>query len=112
MRFEWDDRKNDLNRRKHDVSFEIATIAFDDPFALSQTDISSPDEERWITIGAVEPGLVLFVVHTHFESEGEEVIRIISARKAESSERKLYEEAHKDPKRRHKEASRKTRRRH
>jgi uncharacterized DUF497 family protein len=112
MRFEWDDRKNELNHRKHDVTFEIASTAFDDPFALTQPDISSEDEERWITLGAVEPGLVLFVVHTHIESEGEEVIRIISARKAESSERKLYEEAHKDAKRRHKKASRKTRRRH
>jgi len=112
MRFEWDDRKNELNRRKHDVAFETATIALDDPFALTQPDISSEDEERWITLGAVEPGLVLFVVHIHSEIEGEEVIRIISARKAESGERKLYEETHKDTKRRHQKASRKTRRRH
>jgi uncharacterized protein len=112
MRFEWDEHKSEINRRKHDVAFETAAIVFDDPYALTQPDFTSGDEERWITLGTVEPGLVLFVVHTQFESEGEEVIRIISARKAVSRERKLYEKAHKNTKARSAPASRKTRRRY
>jgi uncharacterized DUF497 family protein len=111
MRFEWDERKNRSNRRKHGVGFETATIVFDDPYAVTQPDISSGDEERWITLGAIEPGLVLFVVHTHPESE-EETIRIISARKAQSGERNIYAEAHKNTETRHTRASRKARRRH
>lgn len=112
MRFEWDARKNTINRRKHDVAFETASLVFEDPYAISQQDLSGGDEERWITLGAVEPGLVLFVVHTQHEREGEEVIRIISARKAEARERGAYAEAHKDSESRPKEASRKRRRRH
>jgi uncharacterized protein len=112
MRLEWDEHKNAINRRKHGVAFETAAIVFDDPYAVTQADLAIENEERWITLGAVEPGLILFVVHAHFEIGGEEVIRIISARKAESREREIYAEAHKKAKRRHKEASRKTRRRH
>lgn len=112
MRFEWDARKNATNRRKHDVAFETAALAFEDPYAISQRDISDSDEDRWVTLGAVEPGLILFVVHTQHEQEGEEIIRIISARKAEARERNVYAEAHKGSERRSKEASRKARRRH
>ena len=68
MRFEWDEHKNTINRRKHDVAFETAAMVFDDPFALTLRDETRGDEERWITIGAVEPGLILFVVHTHFRA--------------------------------------------
>jgi uncharacterized protein len=112
MRFEWDEHKSAINHRKHDVAFETASLVFDDPCAVTQRDETNEDEERWITIGAVEPGLVLLVVHTHVERDGEEVIRIISARKAESRERKIYAEAHKSSERRHKKAPRKARRRH
>jgi uncharacterized DUF497 family protein len=38
MRFEWDERKNEKNLRKHDVRFETAVLAFDDPCALTQPD--------------------------------------------------------------------------
>jgi hypothetical protein len=112
MRFEWDEHKNRLNRRKHSVGFETAALVFDDPYALTQGDSGAEDEERWITVGAIEPGLILFVVHTFYEERGEEVIRIISARGAAAHERRAYEEADKDAKRRHKETSRKTKRRH
>jgi hypothetical protein len=112
MRFEWDKGKNDLNRRKHRVAFETAAIIFEDPYALTRPDFSSEDEERWITLGAVESGLVLFVVHTYHEEDEELVIRIISARKAGPRERLVYEEAHKNSKRRHKDSSRNARRRH
>jgi uncharacterized protein len=112
MRFEWDEHKSTVNRRKHKVAFETAAIVFEDPYAVTYSDETSGDEKRWITIGAVEPGLIIFVVHIHFERGDEEIIRIISARKAESHERKLYAEAHKSSERRHKEPSRHARRRY
>src|ERR1700675_3079080 len=112
MRFEWDERKNRANRRKHGVAFETAAMVFDDPYAVTQPDIGSGDEERWVTLGAIEPGLILFVVHTHSCTQGEDTVRIISARKAESRERTIYEEAHKNTETRYTRASRKARRRH
>src|SRR5690242_10552624 len=101
MRFTWDENKNRLNLRKHEVRFETAVLVFDDPYALTRRDDNSDDEERWITVGAIGPGSILLVVHTFYESHNEEVIRIISARAAESHERRAYEEAHKGAKARH-----------
>ena len=112
MRFEWDEQKNRQNPRKHDVRFETAMLVFDDPYALTQRDFTSEDEERWITVGAIGPGSVLLVVHTFYEKQGEEIIRIISARAAESHERRAYEETHKGAEARHPRHRRKKRRGH
>jgi uncharacterized protein len=101
MRFEWDEHKNRQNLRKHDVRFETAGLVFDDPYAITQRDYSSDDEERWITVGAIGQGSILLVVHTFYERPEGEIIRIISARAAESHERKAYEQAHKGAKARH-----------
>ena len=93
MRWAWDAKKNRDNKRAHGLSFETAQLVFDDPLAASRPDPSS-EEERWQTIGLVEP-VVLFVVHTWPEPEkecGEDIGRIISARKATTHERKAYEE--------------------
>src|SRR5580693_10198953 len=95
MRFTWDENKNRRNLRKHDVRFETAVLVFNDPYAVTRRDDNSDDEERWITVGALGPGAILLVVHTFYENHNEEVIRIISARAAESHERRAYEEAHK-----------------
>jgi uncharacterized DUF497 family protein len=77
------------------VSFEIAALVFDDALAITLPD-PYPDEERWRTIGApsAQSDVVLLVVHTWpGENEaGEEVGRIISARKATRQERRAYEE--------------------
>jgi uncharacterized protein len=110
MRFEWDDKKNRQNLLKHQIAFETAALVFDDPYAITQRDPAFDDEERWITVGAVDFGSILLVVHIFFESSEEEVIRIISARAAESHERKAYEEAHKATKARHPRHRRKDRR--
>ncbi len=83
MRFEWDEAKNQRNLLKHRVGFEAATLAFEDPYALTQRDESSDEEERWITFGAIGQGAILVVVHTCFEAEDGDVTRIISARAAE-----------------------------
>ena len=112
MRFTWDENKNHLNLRKHDVRFETAVLVFDDPYALTLRDESSDDEERWITVGAIGPGAILLVVHTFYENHNEEVIRIISARAAESRERRAYEEAYKGAEARHPSHRRKRRPRH
>jgi uncharacterized DUF497 family protein len=101
MRFEWDANKNRKNLLKHDVRFETAVLVFDDPYALTQRDEASGEEERWITLGAIGPGAVLLVVHTCRDGEREEVIRIISARAAAAHERRKYEEAFKGAKTRH-----------
>jgi hypothetical protein len=112
MRFEWDEDKNRQNLRKHDVRFETAVLVFDDPYAITQRDYASEGEERWITVGAIGPGSILLVVHTFYEKRGEEIIRIISARAAESHERRAYEEAYEGAKARRPGHRRKKRQRH
>ena len=92
MRFEWDEAKDLANRRNHGVGFELAQLVFDDPFHLSIQDRHEGGEERWQTLGGVGPVVILLVAHTYFERDGEEVIRIISARKATRHERSSYEE--------------------
>jgi uncharacterized protein len=92
MRFEWDEEKNRSNLQKHKVSFERAVLVFDDPLALSVPD-DYELEERWKTMGLASGVVVLLVVHTFREKVDEEVVRIISARKATRSEREIYEKA-------------------
>jgi uncharacterized protein len=90
MLFEWDEAKNAANKKKHGVGFEFASRVFDDPNHMSEQDTGST-EERWNTIGFVSPHAALFVVHTSYEDEhGEEIIRIISARKATTHEQERY----------------------
>lgn len=101
MRFIWDENKNRHNLRKHDVRFETALLVFDDPYAITQRDCTFDDEERWITVGAIGRGSILLVVHAFYEKHNEEVIRVISARAAESHERRAYEEACKGTEARH-----------
>ena len=92
MRFEWDEKKNLANRKKHRVSFETATLVFEDPHAISVLERIAEGEERWQTVGMAGAVLVMFVAHTYREGDGEEVVRIISARKATPRERSMYEE--------------------
>ncbi|MGH8101435.1 MAG: BrnT family toxin [Chthoniobacterales bacterium] len=101
MRFVWDENKNRQNLRKHDVRFETAILVFDDPFAVSQRDFSVEEEERWTTVGAIAPGAIFLVVHTVYEEHDEEVVRIISARAADSHERQAYAQTHKKSETRH-----------
>jgi hypothetical protein len=99
MRYEWDERKNRLNQRKHDgISFEMAALAFEDEWALIGPDqVDESGEQRWHLIGAVsvepEVSAVLLVVHAYREDgEDGEIIRIISARGAEDHEIRRYQE--------------------
>lgn len=90
MVFAWDPKKNRLNRRKHGVSFESAVRVFQDPGAVSYIERIVDGEERWHTLGLAGNVVVLLVIHAVEEENGEEKIRIISARKADSRERSLY----------------------
>ncbi len=92
MDWTWDPNKAASNIIDHGVSFEAAVIVFDDPFQLNLPD-PHPDGDRWRTIGVVNVS-TLFVVHTLIEDEGRG--RIISARRATRSERKVYEEQSRD----------------
>ena len=87
----WDANKDRINRRKHGVSFETAARVFEDPLSVSYLDRTVDDEQRWHTIGQAGGIVLLLVVHTSEEQHGEEEIRIISARKASSRERALYD---------------------
>ena len=89
----WDKGKSRRNRAKHKVSFEIARLVFDDPAAISRPVRVIRGEQRWYTLGLVRGIVVILVAHTYREVGGEEVIRIISARKLEPEERRRYEKA-------------------
>lgn len=90
MVFVWHEVKNRQNQRKHHVSFELAVRVFDDASAVSFVERVVDGEERWHTIGLVGGIVVLLVVHTVEEANGEESIRIISARKADPGECNIY----------------------
>ena len=95
-RFDWDPVKAAANERKHGIDFDSALAAFGDPFALLRFERVEDGEQRWQTIGAAKGYLLLLVVHTIRETmeNGEEieVVRIISARRADRSERRRYED--------------------
>jgi uncharacterized DUF497 family protein len=92
MQFEWDENKNALNKTKHGVSFEDAQSVFNDPLHISKLDYRfSYFEERWITIGTTSNLELLVVANLFFSDDGEEIIRIISARHANPNERSIYE---------------------
>ncbi len=83
---EW--RKNKSNQQKHGISFEEAKEVFSDPFHIAKLDKRfSYFEERWVAIGATLKHKIIVVANLFFTEEGEEIIRIISARKANKKER-------------------------
>ncbi len=92
FRFEWDADKAASNLRKHGVSFQTALRAFADPLALMEQDRVDGGERRWRTVGLVEGWLLLVVAHTVWDEVDGEVIRIISARRAQPRERRRYEQ--------------------
>jgi uncharacterized DUF497 family protein len=87
VRFEWDPRKAQINKRKHDVSFEEAAGCFADSLAMVLIDHARPD--RLILIGQSPACRLIFTVYAEKDAD---VICIISARKATRAERRKYEE--------------------
>lgn len=89
LHFEWDDRKAAANTKKHGVSFEEARSVFVDERAkLIDDPDHSEDEDRFVLLGLSSTLRLLLVCHC-YRSEGN-VIRIISARKANANEAKSY----------------------
>lgn len=90
LRFEWDETKNRSNRRKHGVSFEEARTAFLDENARVIPDPEqADDEDRFVLLGLSILLRVLLVCHCYRKED--EVIRIVSARKADRNEIKQYQ---------------------
>ncbi|MBK9294191.1 MAG: BrnT family toxin [Oligoflexia bacterium] len=88
--FEWDELKNQANRKKHGVWFEEAQQVFDDANAIMFFDKDhSKDEDRFILLGLSASVRVLVVVYC--EKYKGKLVRIISARKATKKEIKRYE---------------------
>lgn len=87
----WDERKNAINQKKHKLAFELAQYVFDDPRHLVENNGIVNGEQRWLAIGRIGAATVIVVAHTYEDDDGQEYIRLISARKAESSEVKRYE---------------------
>lgn len=87
MQFEWDLEKNRRNWRKHGISFEEATGVFDVPDALELFDDRHSDfEDRFITLGPIERGLIMVV----WTERDDDITRVISARFATPAERRRY----------------------
>ncbi|MDR2964436.1 MAG: BrnT family toxin [Treponema sp.] len=91
--FTWTEEKNQLNRKKHGFFFSEITDVFDDPYLIEFFDEahSTTDEERYICLGRWQDFFILSVVFT----EKGDNIHLITARKATTKERKIYEENYK-----------------
>ena len=92
IEFTWDTVKAQTNVSKHDVPFQFATQVFFDANVVIELERHVDGEERWQATGRVGDQLMLLVVHTSWDEDEVEIIRIISARRAEKHERKIYEE--------------------
>ena len=88
MQFEWDEEKSRENIRKHDLDFADAPEIFDAPMLTNLDGREDYGEDRWVGIGFLR-NVVVVVVYT----ETEDVIRVISLRKALKHERTKFEEA-------------------
>ena len=95
MKFEWDENKNNSNIEKHKVSFEQAISVFYDDSAIIFQDIKHSEfEDRFVIIGKSILEQVLFVCYCErgIDELNEDILRIISARKATDKERRLFYE--------------------
>ena len=88
MKIVWDARKAATNARLHaGVTFDEAQSVLLDPFALTREDDDAEGEQRFVTLGMGGRERILIVVHTYRD----ETIRLISAWKANESQRRRYE---------------------
>jgi uncharacterized DUF497 family protein len=85
----WDETKNQGNIKKHGISFQEASLVFDDPHMIEFHDErhSTASEDRYIVFGMLQGNILLYVVYT----ERKEQIRLIMARKAQPQEEALYD---------------------
>jgi uncharacterized protein len=85
VEFDWDEKKDKSNQRKHGISFSLASLVFLDENRKEELDEASLDEKRWITLGLVD-GQEIVVVYTMRGG----MTRLISARGADKYEREDY----------------------
>ena len=91
MTFDWDEKKNHINRKKHGIWFEEArTVFMDDCARVFYDESHSGVEDRFIIIGKTNFNKILVVIHCYRQND--EVIRLISAREATLKESQFYEE--------------------
>ena len=90
VRFEWDPPKAEANLRTHGVGFAEAVTVLEDDLALTREDPDATDESRFVTLGLSSWGNLLVAVYTY---RGGDVIRLISAWKANQRQRMRYEES-------------------
>ena len=89
LQFEWDSKKAQSNKRKHGITFEEASTIFGDPLSITIPDPAhSIGKDRFITLGISINDKLIVIVHT----DRDDIIRIISARKATRNERMQYEQ--------------------
>ncbi|MBQ6067724.1 MAG: BrnT family toxin [Clostridia bacterium] len=88
--FEWDDAKNEINIQKHHISFEEAkTVFYDDDAVLFDDPDHSIGEERFLILGITQTEKLCIVSHCYRDNDN--VIRLISARKATKNETRFYQ---------------------
>lgn len=91
LKFVWDPNKDEINKRKHGLSFETAKEVFYDELAVLFDDPEhSEDEDRFLIIGSLKSEQICIVSHCYRDED--RTIRLISARKATKAERRYYEE--------------------
>ncbi len=89
LKFEWNPNKNEINKKKHGLSFETAKEVFYDEFAILFDDPDhSIEEERFLIIGSIKSEQICIVSHCYRDQENR--IRIISARRATKTEKQVY----------------------
>lgn len=93
MKYEWDKSKNEINIRKHGIDFAEVPAIFEHPTLQSIDTRTDYGEERWIAIGLLTIHIIAVVVYVE---KTEDTIRIISARKANKYEEKIYKSSIKD----------------
>jgi hypothetical protein len=87
--FKWDENKNEINKKKHGLSFETAKeVFYDDDAILFDDPDHSNGEERFLIIGMTESSKICIVSHCYRDSDN--VIRLISAREATKREKQIY----------------------
>ncbi|MGA2332364.1 MAG: BrnT family toxin [Syntrophales bacterium] len=92
MEFIWDEKKNEHNIKKHGVDLAEANQVFDSVLISSLDDSQDYGEDRWIGIGTLQNGTVVVIVFT----EEDDIIRMISMRKASKNEKEKYKKEIKD----------------
>ena len=94
--YSWDEHKNEKNHSKHSVTFETATLVFEDPQHVTSPPEATDGEPRWQAVGMAGPGLMLLVIYTPRAAAlagSPDRIHILSARRVTKAERRLFETA-------------------